>query len=87
MLICVMLVTRRNLLLYYAAEGADEIVFLDISATVEERQTMVEVRQTAGNFCSSGSRRRYCNINDINNLLRPGQTRFQLILLPSGIRN
>jgi len=32
----------------YAEEGADEIVFLDITATVEKRKTMVEVvRRTA----------------------------------------
>lgn len=32
----------------YASEGADEIVFLDITATVEKRKTMVEVvRRTA----------------------------------------
>lgn len=32
----------------YSAEGADEIVFLDIAATVEKRKTMVEVvRRTA----------------------------------------
>src|SRR3989338_2319826 len=32
----------------YYAEGADELAFLDISATVEERKTMLEVvRQTA----------------------------------------
>jgi imidazole glycerol phosphate synthase subunit hisF (EC 4.1.3.-) len=33
---------------YYDAEGADELVFLDISASYEGRQTMVEVvRKTA----------------------------------------
>ncbi|HGE69595.1 TPA: imidazole glycerol phosphate synthase subunit HisF [Candidatus Poribacteria bacterium] len=32
----------------YASEGADEIVFLDITATIEKRKTMVEVvRRTA----------------------------------------
>jgi len=32
----------------YASEGADEVVFLDITATVEKRKTMVEVvRRTA----------------------------------------
>ncbi|MGI5879855.1 MAG: imidazole glycerol phosphate synthase subunit HisF [Syntrophomonadaceae bacterium] len=59
---------------YYAAEGADEIVFLDISATVEERQTMVEaVRQTARvitvPLAVGGGIR---NIDDINNLLEAG---------------
>ena len=35
----------------YAEAGADELVFLDITATVEERKTMVEVvRQTAADI-------------------------------------
>lgn len=65
---------------YYAAEGADEIVFLDISATVEERQTMVEVvRQTARGISvplavGGGIR----NINDINNLLEAGADKVSI---------
>lgn len=37
---------------YYEAEGADEIVFLDIAATVERRGAMLEMlRATAGRLC------------------------------------
>lgn len=38
---------------FYNKEGADEIVFLDISATHEGRATMIDVvRKTARNYLS-----------------------------------
>src|ERR1700752_5081989 len=36
---------------FYSLEGADELVFLDITATVEKRKTLVElVKKIAGNI-------------------------------------
>ncbi len=44
----------------YNAMRADEIVFLDITATHEQRDTMYNViSRAAGGFYSSDSRRRY----------------------------
>ncbi|MDD3852609.1 MAG: imidazole glycerol phosphate synthase subunit HisF [Syntrophomonadaceae bacterium] len=65
---------------YYVAEGADEIVFLDISATIEERQTMVEaVRKTARvvsvPLAVGGGIR---NIDDISNLLEAGANKVSI---------
>ncbi|MBD7971133.1 imidazole glycerol phosphate synthase subunit HisF [Paenibacillus gallinarum] len=58
----------------YDREGADEIVFLDISASVEGRQTMVEVvRQTAGEiaipFTVGGGIK---HVDDMKTILRAG---------------
>ncbi|WP_163536903.1 imidazole glycerol phosphate synthase subunit HisF [Gracilibacillus sp. YIM 98692] len=58
----------------YSKAGADEIIFLDISATNEGRQTMVDiVRQTAENvfvpFTVGGGVR---SIEDVNRLLKAG---------------
>ncbi|WP_054788436.1 imidazole glycerol phosphate synthase subunit HisF [Gracilibacillus dipsosauri] len=58
----------------YSKAGADEIVFLDISATNEGRQTMVDiVRETAKNvfvpFTVGGGVR---SIEDVNRLLQAG---------------
>jgi cyclase len=58
----------------YDQEGADELVFLDISASVEGRATMVEVvRSTAGEisipFTVGGGISR---VEDMNRLLRAG---------------
>jgi cyclase len=58
----------------YDREGADEIVFLDISASVEGRATMVEVvRQTAGEitipFTVGGG---ISSVDDMKRLLRAG---------------
>ncbi len=58
----------------YDSEGADELVFLDISATVEGRATMVDVvRRTAGEitipFTVGGGIR---NVEDMKRLLRAG---------------
>ncbi|HWO53406.1 MAG TPA: imidazole glycerol phosphate synthase subunit HisF [Paenibacillus cookii] len=58
----------------YDREGADELVFLDISASVEGRQTMVEVvRQTAGEiaipFTVGGG---ISKVDDMTRILRAG---------------
>lgn len=58
----------------YDKEGADELVFLDISASVEGRATMVEVvRQTAGEitipFTVGGG---ISQVDDMKRLLRAG---------------
>ncbi|MFC4404464.1 imidazole glycerol phosphate synthase subunit HisF [Gracilibacillus xinjiangensis] len=58
----------------YSISGADEIIFLDISATNEGRQTMVDiVRQTAEKvfvpFTVGGGVR---SIEDVNRLLKAG---------------
>ncbi|GIO32748.1 MULTISPECIES: imidazole glycerol phosphate synthase subunit HisF [Paenibacillus] len=58
----------------YDREGADELVFLDISASVEGRQTMVEVvRQTAGEiaipFTVGGG---ISSVEDMTRILRAG---------------
>jgi len=58
----------------YDREGADELVFLDISASVEGRATMVEVvRQTAGEitipFTVGGG---IGSVDDMTRLLRAG---------------
>ncbi|MGN8646951.1 imidazole glycerol phosphate synthase subunit HisF [Gracilibacillus sp. HCP3S3_G5_1] len=58
----------------YSKDGADEIIFLDISATNEGRQTMVEiVRRTAEQvyvpFTVGGGVR---TIEDVNRLLKAG---------------
>lgn len=58
----------------YDREGADELVFLDISASVEGRSTMVEVvRQTAGEitipFTVGGG---ISSVEDMTRLLRAG---------------
>ncbi|WP_028547081.1 imidazole glycerol phosphate synthase subunit HisF [Paenibacillus taiwanensis] len=58
----------------YDREGADELVFLDISASIEGRATMVEVvRETAGNisipFTVGGG---ISHVDDMRRLLRAG---------------
>ena len=58
----------------YSEQGADEIVFLDISATYEARQTIVDiVERTAKNihvpFTVGGGVR---SIDDVNRLLQAG---------------
>lgn len=59
---------------YYDKEGADELVFLDITASSEARQTMIEVvRNTAREvfipFAVGGGIR---NLDDIRNILMAG---------------
>ena len=64
----------------YASEGADEIVFLDITATVEKRKTMVEVvRKTAKGITvplavGGGIR----SIQDIEDLLEAGTSKVSI---------
>jgi cyclase len=64
----------------YASEGADEIVFLDITATVEKRKTMVEVvRRTAKGITvplavGGGIK----SIQDIEDLLEAGTSKVSI---------
>ena len=64
----------------YAAEGADEIVFLDITATVEKRKTMLDVvRRTAKGITvplavGGGIR----SIQDIEDLLDAGVSKVSI---------
>jgi cyclase len=65
---------------YYDQEGADELVFLDISASAEGRETMVEVvRRTAEQmfipFTIGGGLR---TIADIRKMLRAGADKVSL---------
>ncbi|MGI6452108.1 MAG: imidazole glycerol phosphate synthase subunit HisF [Syntrophomonadaceae bacterium] len=65
---------------YYDRAGADELVFLDISATSEGRRTMVDVvRKTAEKvsipFTVGGGIR---NIDDISNLLKAGADKVSI---------
>ena len=65
---------------YYDQEGADELVFLDITASAEGRATMVEVvRKTAEQifipFTVGGGLR---NIDDIRKMLRAGADKVSL---------
>ncbi|MFD1992878.1 imidazole glycerol phosphate synthase subunit HisF [Paenibacillus nicotianae] len=58
----------------YDREGADEIIFLDISASVEGRETMIDVvRRTAGEisipFTVGGG---ISKVEDMKNILRAG---------------
>ena len=40
---------------YYSDNGADEITFLDITATHEKREAMVDIIERTANECSSSS--------------------------------
>lgn len=65
---------------YYDKEGADELVFLDISASSEGRNTMVEVvRNTAREvfipFAVGGGIR---NLDDIRNILKAGADKISI---------
>lgn len=64
----------------YEAQGADELVFLDITATIEGRKTMVHlVKQVADNisipFTVGGGIR---NLDDISILLKAGADKVSL---------
>ena len=64
----------------YAAEGADELVFLDITATVEKRKTLVElVRSVAKNvnipFTVGGG---IASIEDVSALLNAGADKVSI---------
>ena len=65
---------------FYSKEGADELVFLDITATIENRKTVVNmVRKTAARvfipFAVGGGIR---NIRDIEILLRSGADKISI---------
>ncbi|MDD2619631.1 MAG: imidazole glycerol phosphate synthase subunit HisF [Syntrophomonadaceae bacterium] len=65
---------------FYDREGADELVFLDISASYEERRTMIEVvRQTAREvfipFAVGGGIR---TVDDIRNILNAGADKVSI---------
>ena len=65
---------------FYSKEGADELVFLDITATIENRKTVVNmVRKTAAKvfipFAVGGGIR---NIKDIGILLRSGADKISV---------
>lgn len=65
---------------FYYKEGADEIVFLDISATIEGRKTMVDVvRRVAENifipFTVGGG---ISSLNDIEKLLSNGADKISI---------
>lgn len=76
----------------YSEEGADELVFLDISASHEGRKTMVDViEQTAANitipFTVGGG---INSVDDMRRILRAGADKFSLntaaVLRPELIR-
>jgi cyclase len=63
----------------YAQQGADELVFLDITATVEKRKTLVElVRRIARNvnipFTVGGG---ISSVSDVQALLETGADKYQ----------
>jgi len=65
---------------FYDREGADELVFLDISASIEERKTMVDiVRETAKEvfipFAVGGG---ISTIDDIRNILMAGADKVSI---------
>lgn len=58
----------------YAQQGADELVFLDITATVEERRTLIDLVKRVAHavnipFCVGGG---IGSIHDVSNLLNAG---------------
>ena len=59
---------------YYYEEGADELCFLDISATIEERQTMLQIAKAIAKVCfipfTVGGAVK--TIQDFDNLLKCG---------------
>ena len=64
----------------YSREGADELVFLDITASVEKRKTILEVvRKTAeAVFIPLSVGGGISDLNDINNLLKAGADRVSI---------
>ncbi len=79
-----------ELALYYSQQGADELVFLDITATVEKRKTLVElVKKVAGtDQYSIYSWRWYCILwKMLLSCCKMELIKFQLILLLLKIRN
>ncbi len=71
----------------YAQEGADELVFLDITATVEDRKTLIElVRNVARRvnipFCVGGG---ISSVSDVSKLLNAGADKISIN--SSAVRN
>ncbi len=72
---------------YYNEQGADELIFLDVTASVEKRRTMTEiVKKVARNvfipFCVGGGVK---DINDIRALLNAGADK--IAICTAGIEN
>ncbi|MGI6412915.1 MAG: imidazole glycerol phosphate synthase subunit HisF [Syntrophomonadaceae bacterium] len=69
-----------ELAVYYDREGADEVVFLDISASYEQRKTMVEVvRDTAREvFIPLAVGGGISNMDDIRNILKAGADKVSI---------
>lgn len=64
----------------YALQGADELVFLDITATVEERKTLLELVYRVAHavnipFCVGGG---IGSINDVSKLLNAGADKVSI---------
>jgi cyclase len=71
----------------YAQEGADELVFLDITATVEERKTLIELVKRVAHtvnipFCVGGG---IGSISDVSKLLNAGADKVSIN--SSAVRN
>src|SRR5512135_2436394 len=64
----------------YDAEGADEITFLDITATLESRKTILEVveRTAAGVFCPLTVGGGIKTLDHIKDLLRAGADKVSI---------
>jgi len=72
---------------YYNEQGADELIFLDVTASVERRKTMIDVvKKIAKNvfipFCVGGGIR---NIDDMRSLLNAGADK--VAICTAGIEN
>jgi cyclase len=64
----------------YAYHGADELVFLDITATVEERRTLIDLVKRVAHavnipFCVGGG---ISSIQDVSNLLNAGADKVSI---------
>ncbi len=71
----------------YARQGADELVFLDITATVEERKTLLDLVKRVAHtinipFCVGGG---IGSINDVSKLLNAGADKVSIN--SSAVRN
>lgn len=72
---------------YYAEQGADELIYLDVTASVEKRKAIINlVKKVAKNvfipFCVGGGIR---NVDDIRNLLNAGADK--VAICTAGIQN
>lgn len=71
----------------YAQEGADELVFLDITATVEERKTLIDLVKRVAHtvnipFCVGGG---IGSVSDVSKLLNAGADKVSIN--SSAVRN